>query len=70
MDRKPHICMVGSGSGAWAVHGRTRLIGKNNVFRTFDEACAYAKHLRWLYSDWYQRQMMYQHPYPGGHHGR
>ena len=46
MSYKPHISMVRSGSGAWGVYAprpRERLIGKNNTFRTFREACSYAR---------------------------
>jgi hypothetical protein len=48
---KPHISMLGSGTGAWGVYaprGRPRLIGWNNTFREFRTACLHAQTISML----------------------
>lgn len=63
MSEKPHICMVGSGTGSWGVYkGRDRahrLVGKNNTFRSPVTARAYARSVYFLVTS-YKRQFEQQ----------
>jgi hypothetical protein len=50
--------MLQSGSGAWGVYAprpRQRLVGKNNTFRSFREACVYAESVHLMVNGAYQQ---------------